>query len=168
VENIDMSLVVEPGRVAVLTFTIRNEAGKVLLATGDQPFAYLHGRGGLIPGLEAALEGKGAGETVSIVVPPERGYGVKSGPGPQPVPRSEFRRGADLQPGVAFRVPGSDGTEMTLYVTRVQGARVWVDRNHPFAGETLQIDAAVLGVREATHEEAEHGHAHGLTGQHSH
>jgi FKBP-type peptidyl-prolyl cis-trans isomerase SlyD len=156
------------GKVAVLTFTLRNAAGKVLIDTGPQPFAYLHGRGSLIPGLEAALEGKIAGESVSVVVPPEQAYGVPTGPGPQPVPRSEFRRDADLHPGVGFRAQGSNGEEISLYVTKVVGSKVWIDRNHPFAGETIHADAQVLLVRDATHEEAEHGHAHGLMGATAH
>ncbi|MBA2321415.1 MAG: peptidylprolyl isomerase [Deltaproteobacteria bacterium] len=163
-----MAETVEAGKVAILTFQIRTEAGKTLIDTGSEPFAYLHGRGGLVPGLEKALEGKEAGEEISVVLTPEEGYGLKSGPGPQPVPRSEFRRDVAIQPGVAFRVAGTDGEEITLYVTKVLGSKVWVDRNHPFAGETLHIDARVLGVRDATYEEAQHGHAHGITGQHGH
>ncbi len=163
-----MSDVIAKGKVAVVQFTMRNTAGKVLLNTGTEPFAYLHGRGGMVAGLERALEGKQAGDNLSIVVPPEEGYGLPTGPGPQPIPRNELRRDADVHPGVAFRATGSNGEPITLYVTKVQGSKVWVDRNHPFAGETLHIDAQVLGVRDATYEEAEHGHAHGISGQHGH
>jgi len=39
-----------------------------------------------------------------------------------------------------------------------------VDTNHPFAGKTLQFEVDVVAVREATAEELDHGHAHGVGG----
>ena len=57
---------------------------------------------------------------------------------------------------------------MTLYVTKVQGSKVWVDRNHPLAGQTLTFDVEVVDVRDPTFEESQHGHAHGATGHAGH
>ena len=42
----------------------------------------------------------------------------------------------------------------------IDGDTVQVDFNPPLAGETLNFDVTVLGVRDATSEELEHGHAH--------
>jgi FKBP-type peptidyl-prolyl cis-trans isomerase SlyD len=38
---------------------------------------------------------------------------------------------------------------------------VVLDFNPPLAGKTLTYDVEVVGIREATEEELEHGHAHG-------
>jgi FKBP-type peptidyl-prolyl cis-trans isomerase SlyD len=38
---------------------------------------------------------------------------------------------------------------------------VVVDANHPLAGKHLEVAVEVLSIREATHQEREHGHAHG-------
>jgi FKBP-type peptidyl-prolyl cis-trans isomerase SlyD len=38
---------------------------------------------------------------------------------------------------------------------------VTLDFNPPLAGKTLTYDVEVIGIREATAEELEHGHAHG-------
>ena len=163
-----MSERVEDGKVVLIRYTLTNAVGKVLDQTGDGVFAYLHGKGNVVPGLERALTGAAIGDALDVTLTPDEGYGVRSGPGPQAVPRKEFRRDADLAPGMAFRAKGSDGQEVTLYIAKVQGSKVWVDTHHPLAGETLRFQVEVVGVREPTWEEAAHGHAHGPTGVHSH
>ena len=45
---------------------------------GGEPLSYLHGSGGIIPGLETALDGKSAGDELRAVVPPEQGYGARN------------------------------------------------------------------------------------------
>jgi FKBP-type peptidyl-prolyl cis-trans isomerase SlyD len=37
---------------------------------------------------------------------------------------------------------------------------VKLDFNHPLAGRELEFEVKVVGLREATEEELEHGHAH--------
>ena len=49
----------------------------------------------------------------------------------------------------------------------VTADEVELDGNHPLAGVTLHFDVEVLGVRAATAEEMQHGHAHGAHG-HAH
>lgn len=158
---------VADGKVVLIRYTLTDTDGKVLDTTGEGVFAYLHGRGNIVAGLEEALAGRTTGDSLSVIVPPSKGYGEKVTTEPQPVPRKEFRKDARIEPGVGFRATGSDGKELTLYVTKVQGGKVWVDRNHPLAGRTLAFDVEVVGIREPTYEEAQHGHAHGPSG-HAH
>jgi FKBP-type peptidyl-prolyl cis-trans isomerase SlyD len=44
---------------------------------------------------------------------------------------------------------------------------VYLDGNHPLAGEDLIFDIEITGMREATPEELQHGHIHG-PGGHEH
>ena len=52
-----------------------------------QPLAYLHGNGNLIPGLERELEGKSAGDKLSVKIAPADGYGEYDKSLVQRVPR---------------------------------------------------------------------------------
>ena len=156
-----MSEPIADGKVVRIHYTLKNESGRLLdSSTGAHPLAYLHGAGNIVPGLERALLGRHAGERLDLVVPPEEGYGQRQGPGPQPVPRREFGKSARLEPGMSFRASGTDGEAVVLYVTKVVGSKVWIDRNHPLAGETLHFTVDVVDVRDATDEERTHGHAH--------
>jgi len=52
-------------------------------------------------------------------------------------------------------------------VVKVGRFNVDVDANHPLAGETLTFDVEITEIRDASEEEAEHGHVHG-PGGHQH
>jgi len=43
-----------------------------------------------------------------------------------------------------------------------------VDFNHPLAGQTLDFEVTIEGLRDATSEEMAHGHPHGPGGHHHH
>ncbi|ATB28312.1 FKBP-type peptidyl-prolyl cis-trans isomerase [Melittangium boletus] len=129
-----------------------------------EPLEYLHGHDEIVPGLEQALEGKGAGESLNVTVAPKDGYGDIDPDGVEEVPRSEFPEGMELKAGAILSATDPDGDEVDFLVKEVKGDTVVVDFNHPFAGKTLHFEVTVRNVRAATKEELEHGHAHGEDG----
>ncbi|MEO1272179.1 MAG: FKBP-type peptidyl-prolyl cis-trans isomerase, partial [Myxococcota bacterium] len=69
-------LTVGHNTVVAISYTLKNSEGHVLdTASLGQPLIYLHGSGAIIPGLEEALTGCAAGDTLHIIVPPEQAYG---------------------------------------------------------------------------------------------
>lgn len=153
--------------VAYIHYTLKDDAGTVLdSSSGGEPLAYLHGGGNIIPGLEKALEGKQAGDKLSVKVDPKDGYGERDENMVQQVPRRAFQGVKDIQPGMRFHAnTGSGAAQVT--VTKVQGDMVTIDGNHALAGVTLNFEVEVAKVREATAEELMHGHVHG-PGGHAH
>lgn len=156
---------IEQNRVVTINYTLKNTDGIVLDSSeGRDPLVYLHGVGGLIPGLERELEGKGAGESLNAVIPPEEAYGNHSAELVHVVPKSGFK-GADneLQEGMRVQLDTPQGPAVAS-VTRIEGEDVTLDLNHPLADETLHFAVDVVEVREATEDEISHGHAHGPGG----
>ena len=152
--------------VAYIHYTLKDDAGAVIdSSSGGEPLAYLHGVGNLVPGLEKALEGKQAGEKLSVKVAPEEGYGVRDEGLVQQVPRRSFQGVRDLKEGMRFQAQTQSGP-VAVTVTRVQGDMITVDGNHALAGVTLNFEVEVTKVREATAEELMHGHVHGPGGHH--
>lgn len=131
-----------------------------------QALGYLHGRGQIVPGLEAQLEGLSEGESKQVVVPPALGYGEHDARGLQEVPRSMFPEDAPLRPGLSIQAQTAEGAVIPITVREIKGDAVVVDLNHPLAGKTLHFDVTVKTVRAATPEELQHGHAHGPGGAH--
>jgi FKBP-type peptidyl-prolyl cis-trans isomerase SlyD len=152
--------------VASFHYTLTNDRGDVLDRSSDEPLAYLHGGGNIIPGLEKALAGKQAGDKLEVTVQPAEGYGEKRQELIQQVPRQAFQGIDEIEPGMSFSAQSNAGP-MRVTVTAVQGDQVTVDGNHPLAGETLHFAVEITEVRAASAEELEHGHVHG-PGGHQH
>jgi len=159
-------LQIDLNAVVTIHYTLKGDEGKVLdSSAGRAPLAYLHGHGNIVTGLETALAGQAVGDKIAVSVPPAEGYGERTGPGPQQVKKKEFGKDANkLTEGMPIRASASDGTEVTLWITKVEGSWVHVDTNHPLAGQTLHFDVEVVEIREATPEELAHGHVHGPHG----
>ncbi|MAX97748.1 MAG: peptidylprolyl isomerase [Oceanospirillaceae bacterium] len=132
---------------------------------GGQPMTYLHGAQNIIPGLEAALEGKSAGDELEVTIAPEDAYGEYSEERVQKVPMEAFEGVEKVEPGMAFTAQTEHGP-INLIVTEVDEAVVTVDANHPLAGKSLQFSVKVESVRDASEEELAHGHVHGEGGHH--
>lgn len=157
------------GHVVFLHYTLKNAKGDVLDEAGsDDPLFYLHGAENIVPGLERELTGKQVGDRLEITVAPEDGYGERSGPGPQAVPRTSFPDDMEIEPGMPFLAEGEDGRPFPVWVASVDAKTVMVDRNHPLAGETLHFEVEVVRTRQATEDELAHGHPHGPEGTEQH
>jgi FKBP-type peptidyl-prolyl cis-trans isomerase SlyD len=167
-------MILSPGTVSEhmvvsIHYTLTGDAGNVLdSSAGREPLMYLHGAGNIVPGLEKQLAGRSVGDKLTVNVPPAEGYGERQGPGPQPVERGAFPQGMEVAPGMAFMAQSPDGHPFQLWVVDVQGDQVMVDVEHPLVGQTLHFAVEVVAVREATPQEKEHGHPHGLGGHEHH
>jgi FKBP-type peptidyl-prolyl cis-trans isomerase SlyD len=128
---------------------------------------YLHGHSNIVVGLEEALEGKGAGEKVEVAVSPEKGYGIYDPQALQIVSKADFPPGAELEQGAMFYAESAEGQPMPFTILNIEGDDITIDFNHALAGEVLNFNVTVTGVRSANAEELAHGHAHGAHG-HNH
>lgn len=160
---------IKKNSVVSMIYCLKNTNGEELdRADKGQPFAYLHGVGQMIPGLEKELEGLGIGDKKDVTVPPQEGYGELNPQLKMQVDRANFPKDADIKPGMQFEGQGDGGTRTVFTVKAVVGDKIDVDGNHPLAGETLHFSVEITEVREATQEELSHGHAHGEGGAHDH
>jgi FKBP-type peptidyl-prolyl cis-trans isomerase SlyD len=155
-------------KAVAIEFTLKDEAGEVMETNvGKRPLWYLHGLGNLVPGLEKALEGKGAGDTVDVTLAPSDGYGERD---PKEVRKVPMRRlkAPRIQVGGRYQMEGRDGPRVVV-VKSVSGDYAEVDANHPLAGLKLHFIAKVVEVKDATEEDLAHGHVHGPQGHdHAH
>ncbi len=153
-------------RVVLIHYTLKDDQGEVLdSSAGGEPLAYIQGHGNLVPGLEKALEGKADGATLAVSVAPADGYGIRNEALIQRVPKRALQGAGEIKKGLQFQARTEDGMRV-FTVTAVIGDMVTLDGNHPLADQTLHFDVEVVQVREATAEELEHGHVHGVGGHH--
>jgi FKBP-type peptidyl-prolyl cis-trans isomerase SlyD len=150
------------GVVVSMTYVLTVDGEEVGRANADEPLEYLHGAENIVPGLEAALEGKVIGDTVHVVVPPEDAYGYYDEDEVDEFDLEDIPGGEALEPGMMVEVEDDDGYIYTGTVMEVTEDSIVVDFNPPLAGKTLTFDVQVVGLREADAEELEHGHPHSL------
>jgi FKBP-type peptidyl-prolyl cis-trans isomerase SlyD len=129
---------------------------------GQEPLGYLHGAGNIIPGLEKALEGKSAGDSLTVAVMAAEGYGEVQKELIQEVPKEAFQGIDTIEVGMQFEAQTGQGGTVPVTVVAVTDELVTVDGNHPLAGKNLNFDVTIEEVREATEEEIAHGHIHNL------
>ncbi|AFZ67375.1 FKBP-type peptidyl-prolyl cis-trans isomerase [Deinococcus peraridilitoris] len=146
-------------KVVELEYVLRVGGEIVDESEPGEPLVYLHGHSNIIPGLERALEGKQVGDSLQVTVPPEEGYGERDEENVQVLPREDFED--DVEVGASYYAQSEDGSITPLTVIEVLPEGVRVDFNPPLAGETLDFQVSVKGIRDATSEELEHGHVHG-------
>jgi FKBP-type peptidyl-prolyl cis-trans isomerase SlyD len=153
-------------KAVTIHYTLKDEGGETLdTSRGRDPLNYLQGAGNIVPGLEKALAGKSAGETIRVTLAPEEAYGQRDEKEIRNVPLRKLSTDGKLAPGARVRVSTADGFQLGI-VKAIKGDYATVDLNHPLAGMRLDFEVEVMAVRDATAEELTHGHVHAPGGHH--
>src|SRR5450755_4448081 len=152
-------------KAVTIHYTLKDDEGTVLDSSkGRDPLGYLQGADNIVPGLEKALAGKAAGESVQVTLTPEEGYGLRDEKNLRNVPLRKLSEGK-VTVGMQCQLRTREGVQIAT-VTAVRGDYATVDLNHPLAGMRLHFDVEVVAVRDATPEELTHGHIHEPGGHH--
>lgn len=147
-------------------YVLRDQAGEVLDSSGHgHSITFLEGSGAIIDGLEKALRSMTPGERRKVSLAPEQAYGFRDEKQVQKVSRKALPVD-ELEVGAMFQA-GADRNAPVVRVVKIDGDEVFLDANHPLAGQRLFFDVELVGRRSATEEEIAHGHAHGPDG-HAH
>lgn len=153
-----MSDSIQNDKVVSLALTLHVDGELVEEYTSEDPFEYLHGAENVVPGLEAALQGRKAGDKLSVTVPAAEGFGDYDPDDFETFAKDEV---GDAEIGMAVVLEDEDGYLFEGIITEIEGDNVKVDFNPALAGKTLNYQVEVLSIRDANEEELEHGHVHG-------
>ncbi|MBV1908553.1 MAG: peptidylprolyl isomerase [Kangiellaceae bacterium] len=159
-------MIIEKDSVVQFTYKMSDDTEQVLEDNSNSiPMAYLHGHGGLLKGLEDAMEGKSAKQSFEVTLEPEDAYGIKKDNMEQKIPMKHLQGAKKWKKGMVGVVHTEQGNKR---VTIIKPGKfmVLVDFNHPFAGLKLKFQVKIADVRAGTAEELAHGHAHGVGGHH--
>ena len=150
---------IQQDTVVSIDYILTDDGGEVIDSSEEsEPLTYLHGHGQIIPGLERELEGRTVGDSASVRVEAEDGYGEHDPEKVVEVPRDRFE--FEIAVGDFVQAKQQDGTTFPFKVVEVAPDQVTLDGNHPLAGQALNFKVSVVAVRAATPEELDHGHSH--------
>lgn len=140
------------------------DADNTLLDKTEEPISYLHGGyDGIFPIVEETLHGKTIGDTVDVKMQPDDAFGERE----EELIRTESLSAfpSNVEVGMVFEADDPDtGDILHFTVIEIADDEVKIDGNHPLAGRNLRFVANIVDVRQASHEEIKHGHAHGEHG----
>jgi peptidylprolyl isomerase len=114
-------------------------------STGRPPLEFQIGAGQIISGLEDAVAGMSVGETSTVTIPPEKGYGPHHAEAVRhPARHRAAARGARAGAAAPGAAPGRHDDPADR--RRRDEAEVTVDANHPLAGRDLVFDVELVEV----------------------
>ena len=138
--------VVAVGKQVSIRYTLRIEDGTTVESNvAEEPFAYQHGAGDLLPGLQRALDGMALGESKQGTLAPEEAFGkVDSGlfveVEAERIPEQDRKIGSRLY----YR--DENGERQLVRVHEVRGDRIVVDMNSPYAGSSVRYEVEVVKI----------------------
>ncbi len=153
--------------VVSMEYTLRVDDEVVDSSEGQDPLEFLVGHGNIISGLEREMMGMKVGDSKDVVILPADGYGEYDDAAFMNVPRGEFPKEVPVEEGMELTVRDDAGQARYARIETVEGDSVTLNFNHPLAGDELHFNVKVVGLREPTGEELEHGHVH-QSGEHHH
>ena len=138
---------IRKGSRVTFHYELRDESGEIFDSTFDNdPVIYIQGEGEIIQGLEEFLEGEEPGFEAKVSIPAEKAYGevneelvVFAGP-------DNFDDSVILKEGEAVETEDPDGNPVIFKIVEITEDKVYLDGNHPLAGQDLEYRVEVLEV----------------------
>ena len=154
--------------VVSMEYTLHVDGEKIDSSEGQDPLQFLAGYGNIISGLEREMIGMKVGDSKDVVIQPGDAYGEFDEQAFMEVPRGEFPKDMPLDEGLELTVRDDSGQSRYARVDAIEGDHVTLNFNHPLAGDELHFNVKIVGLREPTAEELEHGHVHQEGSHHHH
>ncbi|KPK29865.1 MAG: peptidylprolyl isomerase [Nitrospira bacterium SG8_3] len=138
------------GDTVKVHLTGKLEDGSVFSTFSNQgPMQFKLGGGPVIPcfeELEEAVVGMRPGESKSITIPPEEGFGPHHDQMVQLIDRKQLPPNLKPEVGQQLEARRSDGQTMLVTVTDISDVTVTLDSNHPLAGKDLTFDIQLIEI----------------------
>ena len=112
----------------------------------DEPFEFTIGEENVLPSFQNAVIGMNEGETKSITVPPEDGYGEHKTEFVLKMERAQAPPDLELELGKRLQIRLNDGTTRVVTVKAITEDSVILDANDPLAGKTLQFEIELIQI----------------------
>ena len=120
-------------------------------SVGKDTLEFTIGKGQLIAGFEKAVEGLKTGQSVTVNISPEQGYGVHRPEMVTEMDRSQLPENLEIRVGQRLQMrqkegKSKEGKSLVVEVTALSGTKLTVDANHKLAGKDLTFDIELVEI----------------------
>lgn len=138
---------VENNSTILLLFKMELEDGTEIESNFDEEaIEFEIGNGSLTPGMEDALIGKTAGETVSVELSPELAFGMPDENNIHSIPVTDFPDDMPPEENQVIAFDGPDDSEIMGTIISISDDEVQVDFSHPLAGRIIKFTASINAI----------------------
>jgi len=135
---------VSPGDVVRVHYTGSLEDGTVFDSSREgEPLEFEAGSEQLIEGVSSAVIGMVEGESRTVTVPPEKGYGHYDETLAHALAKSDVPEGVEI--GDMLRAMRGE-EEIHVWVSEIKEDEIILDANHPLAGKTLVFELELVSA----------------------
>lgn len=137
----------QDGQIVAVMYTGRLEDGTVFDSNEErEPLQFELGQGMVIAGFDAGVRDMEMGQTKTITIPPEEGYGERSDEAIVPISPDQLPPDMQVEVGMQLEMRTQDGRALPVTVAEVTPERILLDANHRLAGKTLIFDIKLVNV----------------------
>jgi FKBP-type peptidyl-prolyl cis-trans isomerase 2 len=115
-------------------------------SVGRAPLEFVLGDGRILPGIEQVVAGMNPGESRTIHIPADDGFGPRRKENVWAADRHDFPAHLKPEVGQRLQIRHFDHTATVVTVTHVSRSTVTLDANHPLAGRDLRFDIQLLEI----------------------
>ena len=130
-----------------LHYTLKDSKGEVIETSKDlMPIEFTIGEGQVIPGIEKGVTGMKPGDTKTVTIPPEDGYGLREEKKIFEYARKNAPDNFDARVGQTVKLHRPNGKPVPVIVLEVNEKCFKMDANHPLAGKELVFDLELVDI----------------------
>lgn len=115
----------------------------------SDPLEFKIGSGTLIAGFEEAVVGMSPGESRTVQIPPEKGYGLYREDRVFRMDRKDLPEDIVPAEGMTLEICASNGVNVPVQITEIDGDTITLDANHPLSEQTLTFEIKLLEIVES-------------------
>ena len=135
------------GDTIKVNYTGKLEDGSVFDSSqGGEPLEFKIGDGTVIPGFENGALGLESGQSKTVSIPWDQGYGPWREELLAKIPIADMPEGIEPKVGQRYHIPMHTGGKAIVTITEVTETEVSMDGNHPLAGKDLTFDIELVEI----------------------
>lgn len=141
--------------LVLLNYSIALTNGTIIESSfDDDSLEITMGNDDITEGMELAIFGLKEGDSQTLTLTAEQGFGLRDEDNIHDMPLSDFPEELPPEIGLSYSFESSEGDEIPGTVTGLKKSTVEVDFNHPLAGQEIVFRVEILSINNA-HSEIE-------------
>ena len=134
----------------LMHYSIALTNGSVIESSFDnEPVEISMGKADVTGGMELAIFGLKEGDSQTLTLTPEQGFGRRDEDNIHHMPLTDFPEELPPEPGLSYSFESANGDEIPGTVLSLKDNAAVIDFNHPLAGHEIVFTVNILGVNNA-------------------